>query len=103
MPSFIIRTPFYHFLESRLTHPFDRSGRTVVNILNISSLTRKQTFPKERIPMNKLDLIQNLITTNGLSKSEAAKIVNLFFDQIAATLEKGDRVEIRGLCCFYAK
>jgi len=53
--------------------------------------------------MNKIDLIQTLSTTNGLSKVEAAKIVNLFFDQMASSLEKGDRVEIRGLCSFYVK
>ena len=47
--------------------------------------------------MNKAELAQTLSTTNGLSKVEAAKIVNLFFDQMAAALEKGDRVEIRGL------
>ena len=53
--------------------------------------------------MNKIDLIQTLSTTNGLTKSEAARIVNLFFDQMATALEKGDRVEIRGLCSFYAR
>ena len=53
--------------------------------------------------MNKIDLIQTLCTTNGLSKVEASKIVNLFFDQMASALEKGDRVEIRGLCSFYVK
>jgi integration host factor subunit beta len=53
--------------------------------------------------MNKIDLIQTLCTTKNLSKVEAAKIVNLFFDQMANALEKGDRVEIRGLCSFYVK
>ena len=53
--------------------------------------------------MNKQDLIQTLSTTNGLSKTEAAKILNLFFDQMANALENGDRVEIRGLCSFYVK
>ena len=53
--------------------------------------------------MNKLDLVQTLSTTNGLSKIEAAKIVNLFFDQMAGALENGDRVEIRGLCSFYVR
>jgi integration host factor subunit beta len=53
--------------------------------------------------MNKLELIKTLCTTNGLSKVEATKIVNLFFDQMANALEKGDRVEIRGLCSFYAR
>ena len=53
--------------------------------------------------MNKLELIQTLCTTNGLSKVEATKIVNLFFERMATALEKGYRVEIRGLCSFYVK
>ena len=53
--------------------------------------------------MNKLDLAQTLCTTNGLSRVEATKIVNLFFDQMTAALEKGDRVKIRGLCSFHVK
>jgi len=53
--------------------------------------------------MNKIDLIQILCTIKGLSKVEAKRIVNLFFDQMAAALEKGDRVEIRGLCSFHVK
>ena len=36
-----------------------------------------------------------------LSKSEAASIVDLFFDNMAEALASGDRVEIRGLCSFY--
>jgi integration host factor subunit beta len=53
--------------------------------------------------MNKVDLIQALKNSNNLSKSEAEKIVTLFFDQIADALAQGDRVEIRGLCSFYVK
>ena len=53
--------------------------------------------------MNKLDLIQTISTTNSLTKTEAAKIVSIFFDQMATALEKGDRVEIRGLCSLYIK
>jgi len=53
--------------------------------------------------MNKLELIQTLCTKNGLSKLEATKIVSMFFDQMADVLEKGERVEIRGLCSFYVK
>ena len=53
--------------------------------------------------MNKIDLIQTLSTTNRLSKVEASKIVSIFFEQMATSLEKGDRVEIRGLCSFYVK
>ena len=53
--------------------------------------------------MNKLEVIQSLCTQNGLSKAEATKIVSIFFEQMATALEKGDRVEIRGLCSFYVK
>ena len=53
--------------------------------------------------MNKLELIQALKESNGLSKSEAATVVDLFFDQISTALAEGDRVEIRGLCSFFVK
>jgi integration host factor subunit beta len=38
-----------------------------------------------------------------LSKSEAAVVVDLFFNRIADALAKEDRVEIRGLCSFFVK
>ena len=53
--------------------------------------------------MNKLDLITTLKNETDLTKSEAAKIVDLFFDEMANALASGDRVEIRGLCSFYVK
>ena len=53
--------------------------------------------------MNKIDLIQTLKDSNNLSKSEAETVVNLFFNQMAEALAKGDRVEIRGLCSFFVK
>ena len=53
--------------------------------------------------MNKLELIAALREKADLSKTEAAGVVDLFFDQMAETLAKGDRVEIRGLCSFYVK
>ena len=53
--------------------------------------------------MNKLDLIQTMCTKNGLSKREATKGVSTFFEQMAAALKKGDRVEIRGLFSFYTR
>jgi len=53
--------------------------------------------------MNKIDVIQTLKDSNHLSKSEAEAVVNLFFDQMADALAKGDRVEIRGLCSFFVK
>ena len=53
--------------------------------------------------MNKLDLIQALKDSNQLTKSEAEKIVTLFFDKMAEALAQGERVEIRGLCSFFVK
>ena len=53
--------------------------------------------------MNKLELIAALREKADLSKTEAAGVVDLFFDQMAETLAKDDRVEIRGLCSFYVK
>jgi integration host factor subunit beta len=53
--------------------------------------------------MNKVFLIQTLKDSNHLSKSEAERIVALFFDKISDALVKGDRVEIRGLCSFFTK
>ena len=53
--------------------------------------------------LNKLELISALRENTNLSKSEAAQVVDLFFDNMANTLARGDRVEIRGLCSFYVK
>lgn len=53
--------------------------------------------------MNKLELIAALKNKAGISKSEAATVVQILFDDIAEALARGDRVEIRGLCSFYVK
>jgi integration host factor subunit beta len=53
--------------------------------------------------MNKLDLTDTLKNEAELTKSEAAAVVDLFFNEMANALTKGDRVEIRGLCSFYVK
>jgi integration host factor subunit beta len=53
--------------------------------------------------MNKLNLIVALKNETDLTKSEAEAVVNLFFNEMADALAKGDRVEIRGLCSFYVK
>ena len=53
--------------------------------------------------MNKMELIVALKDETELTKSEAAAVVDLFFNGIANALAKGDRVEIRGLCSFYVK
>ena len=53
--------------------------------------------------MNIPDLIKELRNKADLTKSEAKKVVDLFFNEISNALANGDRVEIRGFCSFYVK
>lgn len=53
--------------------------------------------------MNKLEIIAALKNEANISKSEAAKVVQLFFDNMADAMADGERVEIRGLCSFFVK
>jgi integration host factor subunit beta len=53
--------------------------------------------------MNKLELISALKHEANISKLEAAKVVQIFFDAMAGAMAEGERVEIRGLCSFFVK
>ena len=53
--------------------------------------------------MNKLDFVKALGMKAELTKSEARKVVDLFFDEMSNALANGDRVELRGLFSFYVK
>jgi integration host factor subunit beta len=53
--------------------------------------------------MNKLELIAALKNEANISKSEAARVVQLFFDRMAEAMASEERVEIRGLCSFFVK
>jgi integration host factor subunit beta len=53
--------------------------------------------------MNKLELISALKTEADISKTEAAEVVQIFFDNMADAMARGERVEIRGLCSFFVK
>jgi integration host factor subunit beta len=53
--------------------------------------------------MNKLELISTLKERANLTKAEAAEVIKLFFDSLAESFVKGERVEIRGLCSFHIK
>jgi len=53
--------------------------------------------------MNKLELISALKNETRISKAEAARIVEIFFESMASALAADERVEIRGLCSFYVK
>ena len=50
--------------------------------------------------MNKHELIEALKDENGLSKTEARTVVDMFFDAMSDALADGSRVEIRGLGAF---
>ena len=53
--------------------------------------------------MNKHELIQALKDATDLSRSKAASVVDIFFNEMANELAKGGRVEIRGLYSFFMK
>ncbi|QTA80906.1 Putative integration host factor subunit beta, IhfB-like [Desulfonema limicola] len=53
--------------------------------------------------MNKLELISALKNESNISKFEAARVVEIFFDSMSQALAEEERVEIRGLCSFFVK
>ena len=53
--------------------------------------------------MNKLELIEKLKTEARITRPEAVRIVNLFFDEMSYALSQNDRVEIRGLFSMFLK
>ncbi|MCG6911962.1 MAG: integration host factor subunit beta [Deltaproteobacteria bacterium] len=53
--------------------------------------------------MNKSGLINVLRERAGLNAREAEKVVRTFFNEISASITRGDRVEIRGFGSFTAK
>lgn len=53
--------------------------------------------------MNKLQLISALKEEANISKTDAARVVEIFFGNMADALAEGERVEIRGLCSFFVK
>lgn len=53
--------------------------------------------------MNKLELISVLKQRADLTKTEAAEVVQIFFDSLTDALSNDERVEIRGLCSFFIK
>jgi len=53
--------------------------------------------------LNKLELIQEVKEKIHLTREEASKVVEIFFEEMAKAFIKGERVEIRGLCSFFIK
>ena len=50
--------------------------------------------------MVKSDLIEKLKNRTDLSRNQAEKVVDIFFDAIGSALSSGDRAEIRGFGSF---
>ena len=50
--------------------------------------------------MNRSALIKALGRQQGISSTASAKVVDIFFGQMAATMANGGSVQIRGLCSF---
>lgn len=53
--------------------------------------------------MNRSELIITIKDKANLSRKDAEKVVDTFFDAIKETLSKGERVEIRGFGSFTVK
>ena len=53
--------------------------------------------------MNKLELIDKLRLSTGITKPQAKRVVDVFFKSMTDALARGDRVEIRGLCSLFTK
>jgi integration host factor subunit alpha len=54
--------------------------------------------------MTKIDLVEHVYTKVGsFSKKDAAEIVELVFDTIKATLEKGEKIKISGFGNFVVR
>ena len=58
---------------------------------------------KEIVLLNKFELIQKVKEKCTLTGQEASEVVEIFFSKMTNAFVKGERVEIRGLCCFFIK
>ena len=53
--------------------------------------------------MTKADIVEELYLRIGISKQEAARITELFFDIMKETLEKGETVKVSGFGNFVVR
>src|SRR5947208_14811860 len=53
--------------------------------------------------MTKADIIESVYEKVGFSKKESAEIVELVFDTVKETLERGDRIKISGFGNFQVR
>jgi integration host factor subunit alpha len=53
--------------------------------------------------MTKADIVETIYEKIGFSRKESAEIVDLVFDMIKGTLEKGDKIKISGFGNFVVR
>jgi integration host factor subunit alpha len=53
--------------------------------------------------MTKADLVERVYLKTGFSKKESAQIVELVFDLMKSTLEKGEKIKLAGFGNFVVK
>ncbi|MBI2817052.1 MAG: integration host factor subunit beta [Acidobacteria bacterium] len=53
--------------------------------------------------MIKLDIINEVVNRTGITKTKAEQAVETVFDAMKKSLEKGDRIELRGFGVFNVK
>jgi integration host factor subunit alpha len=53
--------------------------------------------------MTKADIVEKIFDKVGFSKKESAELVEMVFDIIKTTLEKGDKIKIAGFGNFVVK
>jgi len=53
--------------------------------------------------MTKADIVEKIYDKVGFSKKESAELVEIVFDIIKSTLEKGDKIKIAGFGNFVVK
>lgn len=53
--------------------------------------------------MTKADIVENIYDKVGFSKKESAELVEMVFDIIKSTLEKGDKIKLAGFGNFVVK
>ncbi len=74
-------------------------------IIRITEQTRSTHYKhiKAKIKMNKAALVEKVHGVLGSTKVQAEQIVDTVFDNIIATLKKGDEVSVAGFGIFSAK
>src|SRR5512137_2617939 len=61
------------------------------------------TLPEGGFTMTKADIIESVYEKVGFSKKESAEIVELVFDTMKETLERGEKIKISGFGNFVVR